>query len=209
MVRTMPAGLLAPGACSGACLLAMEKECDCRCAGRFHGLLKETPIVVDSAMRTSVALAAGQAAEVDADAAVRMRAAGMSYGAIARKLGRSKSWAHGVVHAAPAQSGNGGADAEQPDEFDAVDTGFERWHAAHRETVTSLHGSVRESIAAAVKHLADARRLLEDTRGELCDFDCDACGLHEDYEHALSLLADVDRPLRAASALTRPEPSRS
>ena len=48
-------------------------------------------------------------AENDRDAAVRMRAEGLSIGVIADRLGRSKSWVHGVVGPAPVEHANGSA----------------------------------------------------------------------------------------------------
>jgi len=50
---------------------------------------------------------AQNAVENDEAAAVRMRAAGMSIGAIAHRLGRSKSWVHGVVTPKPVAHANG------------------------------------------------------------------------------------------------------
>lgn len=62
---------------------------------------------------TQNALENGQNAENDAEndrgAAMRMRTAGMSIGAIADQLGRSKSWVHGVVTAEPVEHANGSA----------------------------------------------------------------------------------------------------
>jgi len=48
-------------------------------------------------------------AENDRDAAIRMRAQGLSIGVIADRLGRSKSWVHGVVTADPIPHANGSA----------------------------------------------------------------------------------------------------
>jgi len=50
---------------------------------------------------------APQNAENDREAAVRMRAEGLSIGVIADRLGRSKSWVHGVVGPAPVEHVNG------------------------------------------------------------------------------------------------------
>lgn len=52
---------------------------------------------------------AAQNAENDRDAAVRMRGEGLSIGAIADRLGRSKSWVHGVVTPDPVEHANGHA----------------------------------------------------------------------------------------------------
>lgn len=49
----------------------------------------------------------GANAENDRDAAIRMRAEGLSIGVIADRLGRSKSWVHGVVTPAPVEHANG------------------------------------------------------------------------------------------------------
>lgn len=52
MTISIPAaGLLATGQCTAACLLALDDDCDCRCAGRFHGLLIDAPVAVDPAWR--------------------------------------------------------------------------------------------------------------------------------------------------------------
>jgi hypothetical protein len=48
MQITMPAGNLPrQRTCSPACLLAIEDDCSCRCAGQFHGLLTEVIITLD------------------------------------------------------------------------------------------------------------------------------------------------------------------
>lgn len=47
--------------------------------------------------------------ENERDAAVRMRREGLSLGVIADRLGRSKSWVHGVVTAEPVEHANGSA----------------------------------------------------------------------------------------------------
>lgn len=49
----------------------------------------------------------GANAENDRDAAIRMRSEGLSIGVIADRLGRSKSWVHGVVTPAPVEHANG------------------------------------------------------------------------------------------------------
>lgn len=48
-------------------------------------------------------------AENDRDAAVRLRGEGLSIGVIAHRLGRSKSWVHGVVTPPPVEHANGSA----------------------------------------------------------------------------------------------------
>jgi len=50
-------------------------------------------------------------AENDRDAAVRLRGEGLSYGQIADRLGRSKSWVHDTVNARPLQHANGSTPA--------------------------------------------------------------------------------------------------
>jgi hypothetical protein len=47
--------------------------------------------------------------ENERDAAIRMRGEGLSLGVIADRLGRSKSWVHGVVTADPVEHVNGSA----------------------------------------------------------------------------------------------------
>ena len=51
--------------------------------------------------------------ENDEDAAARMREQGLSYGEIARRLGRSKSWAYGVVNGREVEHANGHAPTER------------------------------------------------------------------------------------------------
>ena len=63
--------------------------------------------VLPSARVPALSEKAPQNAENDRDAAVRMRAEGLSIGVIADRLGRSKSWVHGVVGPAPVEHVNG------------------------------------------------------------------------------------------------------
>lgn len=52
MTISIPAaGLIATGLCTGACLLAFDDDCDCRCGGRFHGRLVEAPVAVETNWR--------------------------------------------------------------------------------------------------------------------------------------------------------------
>lgn len=53
--------------------------------------------------------ALGNATENDEDAAARMRGEGLSYGQIAARLGRSKTWAYQVVNGRPVEHANGSA----------------------------------------------------------------------------------------------------
>lgn len=55
MTISIPAaGLIATGLCTGACLLALDDDCDCRCAGRFHGHLTEAAVEVDPSWRAQL-----------------------------------------------------------------------------------------------------------------------------------------------------------
>lgn len=55
MQLTMPAAaLVVTGACSAPCLLAVDHDCDCRCSGRYHGLLAAVQVNVDPLRAPSV-----------------------------------------------------------------------------------------------------------------------------------------------------------
>ncbi len=92
---------------------------------------------------------------------------------------------------------------------DETDDGFEQWHATHRARVTELTVTARGHLATAHLRIADVATALEDLREERCEFDCAACPPDTDLRDAEALIADAARLLRAASALTRPEPSAS
>lgn len=55
MQLTMPAAaLVVTGACSAPCLLAVDHDCDCRCSGKYHGLLAAVQVNVDPFRAPSV-----------------------------------------------------------------------------------------------------------------------------------------------------------
>lgn len=87
---------------------------------------------------------------------------------------------------------------------DESDDGFAEWHTDHRARITGLQRDARAVLFGAIGQILAARRVLNDLLGERCEFDC-ACldeSAHRDVE---TFLADAERMLRIARAMTRPE----